>query len=265
LEKALQIGSLSSLKIENMKLQHTAMISFADVGKKAPEPQAEEPAELKEVGFVAVSMGSGIKELFHSLGVDEVIEGGQTMTPSTEDILQAVERVRAKNVIVLPNNKNVIWAAQQAIELVTDKAVHVIPSKTVPQGLSAVISYMEDAELSENIAHMTEAMSNVRTGLVTYAVRATNHNGSEINEGDILCMQEDDIVHVAGDLQEGAKALADIIMQDGGEVFSVFYGQDVTHEMAEDIQDYVCNKYPACELEVYDGSQPLYYYILSAE
>jgi DAK2 domain fusion protein YloV len=261
LEKALKIGTLSNLKIENMKEQHSSMINFVEESAVI----VEKPKELKEMGFVAVSMGDGICELFKSLGADIVIEGGQTMNPSTEDILAAVESVPAKNVFVLPNNKNIILAAKQAQELCTDKVIHVVPTKSIPQGINAIINFLALNTIEENMINMTTSMEKIKTGQVTYAVRDTVFNDKEIKEGNLLYILEGKIVHVSENLQLGAKELLSMMIETGNEFVSIYYGADMTEQSANELSDFILEKYPDCEVELQNGEQPLYYYIFSVE
>lgn len=264
LEKCLKMGTLSNLKIENMKEQHSSLINFVEE-KETVENKIDENTPQKDFGFVAVSMGEGLSETFKSLGTDIVIEGGQSMNPSTDDILLAVEKVNAKNVIILPNNKNIILAAKQASELCKDKKVIVLPSKSIPQGINALIHFLPQCELEENIESMTDGIKSVKTGQVTYAVRNTVVNDKEIKEGNILCMLEGDIEHVSEDLQEGAKLLIASMLETGSEFITIYYGKDASLEQANELYDFISEKYADCEVEVHKGDQPLYYYLFSAE
>ena len=261
LEKALTIGSLSGLKIENMREQHTNIIDFG--GNKKAEVKNNEPA--KELGFISVSVGSGLSDIFKNLGVDEIIEGGQTMNPSTEDILNAVEKINAKNIIVLPNNKNIILAAEQAAKLSKDKKIHVVPSKTIPEGITAMINYNIGEGVEENVSNMTDSLSYVKTAMVTYAVRETSIDDKKIEEGDILGMLGGNISVVSKDIMEGTKELIDNAIDEDSEMISIYYGSDVKEEDADELAQYIEEKYPDCEVEVQMGNQPLYYYIISVE
>jgi len=263
LEKAVAIGSLSSIKIENMKEQHTNNLDF--LGTAQEEPQNNFTEEEKEIGFVVTSVGDGLKELFKGLGADVVIEGGQTMNPSTEDILNAIAKVNAKNVVVLPNNKNIILAANQAKELCEDKNIFVIPSKTIPQGISAMINFIPTESVDAVVDAMNNAILNIKTGQITYAVRDTVVDSMKISVGDILCMAEGDIKNVAKDVQDGTKKLIDSMLDDNSEFVSIYYGEDVTEEMSNEIVSYIEENYPECEVEFYNGKQPLYYYYISVE
>ena len=255
LEKALTIGELSGLKIDNMRQQHTNRIDFSDtkpVGKQ------------KEIGYVAVSPGDGLTEIFQNLGVDEIIQGGQTMNPSTEDILNAIEKVNAKTVFVLPNNKNIILAGEQASKLTKQKNVIVIPSKTIPQGISAMLNIM--AEDSEGIQQdMLESIKNVASASVTYAVRETTFDGKSIKQGDIIGMQEDNITVISESAEKGAKDLLHKVVTEDAEMISIYYGADVTLQEAEEIKQYAEDKFSSCDVELHRGGQPLYYYIISVE
>lgn len=261
LEKALTIGSLSGLKIENMREQHTNIIDFG--GNKKAEVKNNEPA--KELGFISVSVGSGLSDIFKNLGVDEIIEGGQTMNPSTEDILNTVEKINAKNIIVLPNNKNIILAAEQAAKLSKDKKIHVVPSKTIPEGITAMINYNIGEGVEENVSNMTDSLSYVKTAMVTYAVRETSIDDKKIEEGYILGMLGGNISVVSKDIMEGTKELIDNAIDEDSEMISIYYGSDVKEEDADELAQYIEEKYPDCEVEVQMGNQPLYYYIISVE
>lgn len=261
IEKALTIGALNGLKIDNMRIQHTNKIDFA-VTKQEPVIEA---AEKKGTGFISISMGSGLSEIFKNLGVDEIIEGGQTMNPSTEDILNAIEKVNAENIIVLPNNKNIILAAEQAAKLSADKNIFVLPSTSVPEGIAAMINYDATADIDSCFEIMKESIELVKTCSVTYAVRDTSFGEIKIAEGDILGMLGGQIQVVAKDVAQGTKELVAKAISDDSEVISVFYGTDVDKEDAEKMVDYLRETYPQCEVELHFGNQPLYYYIISVE
>ena len=268
IEKALTIGSLTGLKIDNMREQHTNAISFtgeaSPVPAAAPEgPVAEQPR--KDVGFVSISAGAGLTAIFKNLGVDEVIEGGQTMNPSTEDILNAVDKINADHIFVLPNNKNIILAAEQAAALSEDKKLHVIPSRSVPEGISAMFCFEADADPDEMEAAMKDAIRLVDTATVTYAVRDTSIGDKEIKAGNILGMLNDQIEVVAEDVMEGTKELIKASIKDESEVVGIYYGADATEESAEELAAFIEENYPDCEVEVQSGGQPLYYYIISVE
>ena len=268
IEKALTIGSLTGLKIDNMREQHTNAISFA--GEAAPAPAAAPAAPVaeqprKDVGFVSISAGAGLTAIFKNLGVDEVIEGGQSMNPSTEDILNAVDKINADHIFVLPNNKNIILAAEQAAALSEDKKLHVIPSRSVPEGISAMFCFEADADPDEMEAAMKDAIRLVDTATVTYAVRDTSIGDKEIKAGNILGMLNDQIEVVAEDVMEGTKELIKASIKDESEVVGIYYGADATEESAEELAAFIEENYPDCEVEVQSGGQPLYYYIISVE
>ena len=260
IEKALTVGPLSDLKIDNMRLQHDSKIDF-----NVEKEDNKKFDEKKEVGFIAISMGSGLSEIFTNLGVDKIIEGGQTMNPSTEDILNAIEAVNADSIVVLPNNKNIILAAEQAAKLAKDKKVYVLPSTTVPEGVAAMIGYDANGGIEESFDAMVESLGFVKTCAVTYAVRDTVLGDADIKEGDILGMIGSKIEVVAKDVEEGTKELISKAIDDDSEVISIFYGADVPRESAENMLSYVEEEFPGCEVELHLGNQPLYYYIISVE
>ena len=263
IEKALTIGSLSGLKIDNMREQHTNKINFSAEAPKAEAPKAEQPK--KDVGFVSISAGEGLTKIFKNLGVDEVIEGGQTMNPSTEDILNAVDKINAEHIFILPNNKNIILAAEQAAKLSEEKKLHVIPSRSVPEGISAMFCYEHDADPDEMEAAMKDAIQQVDTATVTYAVRDTSIGDKQIKEGNILGMLNDEIEVVAEDVMEGTKELLRNAITEESEVVSIYYGVDTAEEDAKELSAFIEEEFPDCEVEVQDGGQPLYYYIISIE
>ena len=268
IEKALTIGSLTGLKIDNMREQHTNKISFTEASAAPSVPVAEVPVAeqpKKDVGFVSISAGEGLTAIFKNLGVDEVIEGGQTMNPSTEDILNAVDKINADHIFVLPNNKNIILAAEQAAALSENKKLHVIPSRSVPEGISAMFCFEADADPDEMEAAMKDAIKLVDTATVTYAVRDTSIGDKEIREGNILGMLNDQIEVVAEDVMEGTKELIKASIKDESEVVGIYYGADATEESAEELAAFIEENYPDCEVEVQSGGQPLYYYIISVE
>lgn len=271
LEKALSIGSLSGLKIENMREQHTNHIDFntntSSPVQAAENKQIDKKPELpkKDIGFVSISAGAGLSDIFRNLGVDMIIEGGQTMNPSTEDILNAVDQINAENIIVLPNNKNIILAAEQAVDLCEDKKLFVVPTRSVPEGISAMFCNAEGLGAEEMTEAMKEAIQAVSTVSVTYAVRDTNFGDKEIAEGDILGLLNDEIVVVAKDVAEGTKEVLKQTITDENEMVSIYYGTDVTAEDAQEIADFIMESYPDCEVEIQSGAQPLYYYIISVE
>lgn len=263
LERAIKIGDLENIKIENMRIQHTNRISFSE----KTEDENIEVLEKKEIGFVVVSSGDGLSNIFKELGADKIIEGGQTMNPSTDDIISAIEQVNADNIIVLPNNKNIILAAQQASELIKDKNVEVLITKTIPQGMSAIINFMPGNSFEENINAMKESIEAVCTGQITYAVRNTVIDNKKINEGDFLCMIEDEIILVEKNLKNGIEKLIDkmIDKNENSTFITLYYGKDVTKEDAERIKENVIKKYPDFDVELQRGNQPVYYYIVSIE
>lgn len=261
IEKALTIGALNGLKIDNMRIQHTNKIDFTATKKEA----VIEAAEKKGTGFISISMGSGLSEIFKNLGVDEIIEGGQTMNPSTEDILNAIDKVNAENIIVLPNNKNIILAAEQAAKLTSHKNIFVLPSTTVPEGIAAMINYDATADVDTCFEIMKESIGLVKTCSVTYAVRDTSFGEIKIAQGDILGMLGGQIQVVAKHIADGTKELVAKAIGDDSEVISVYYGADVNKEDAEKMVDYLKEAYPHCEVELHLGNQPLYYYIISVE
>ena len=264
LEKALTLGELSGLKIDNMRQQHTNRIDFTNSQKQHTEQTEQKTKEMKEIGFVAISSGNGLAEIFQNLGADEVIQGGQTMNPSTEDILNAIEKVNAKTVFVLPNNKNIILAGEQAAKLTENKKVLVIPSKTIPQGITAMLNITE--KQPEQIKQdMMESMKNVVSANVTYAVRETVFDGKNIKQGDIIGMQEDTISVISENPEECAQELLNKIVTEYAEVISIYYGADVTQQQAEKVKMYAENHFPDCDVELQRGGQPLYYYIIAAE
>lgn len=260
IEKALTIGALNGLKIDNMRIQHTNNIDFTATKKEA----VIEAAEKKGTGFISISMGSGLSEIFKNLGVDEIIEGGQTMNPSTEDILNAIDKVNAENIIVMPNNKNIILAAQQAAKL-SQKNIFVLPSTTVPEGIAAMINYDATEDIDTCFEIMKESIALVKTCSVTYAVRDTSFGEIKIAQGDILGMLGGEIQVVAKDIAEGTKELVAKAVSDDSEVISVYYGADIDKENAEKMVDFLKEAYPHCEVELHLGNQPLYYYIISVE
>ena len=261
LEQAVKIGEMESIKIDNMKIQHNEGVEASE----APAPAPEKPAEpAKKYGMVAVAAGEGMEQIFLEIGVDKMVEGGQSMNPSTEDILKAVEAVNAENVFVFPNNKNIILAAEQ-VEYLTEKNVIVIPTKTVPQGVSAVLAFDESSEPEEIKDMMMEAVSMVKTGSVTFAARDSEIDGMTIHENDIMGMEEGKITHLGSDPSDVVmELLADMADEDSA-MISVFYGSDVTEEQAAELEAEINEKYPKLDCMVHNGGQPLYYYIISIE
>ena len=269
IQRALKYGQLSNLKIDNMRLEHQEKL-FKMSEKE--EAQATEPVNVaapaepaKPVGFLAVSVGDGVNEIFKSLGVDYIIEGGQTMNPSTADILDAVDKVNAETIFILPNNKNIILAANQAAELTTDKNLLVIPTKTIPQGITAVINYVPELSTEENEATMMEEIGNVKTGQVTYAVRDTMIDDKEIKQGDYMGIGDKGILSVGQDMCQVTEDMVAAMVDEESELISVYYGSDVAEEDAQKLSDALAEKYPDCDVDIQYGGQPVYYYIISTE
>ncbi len=264
IQKALKYGALSNMKIDNMRLEHEEKLFRMNAD--AQEEETPEPAgEHKDAGFIAVSVGEGIDEIFKGLGVDHIIAGGQTMNPSTEDVVKAIESVNADTVYVLPNNKNIILAANQAKYLVEGKNVVVIPTKTIPQGITAVINYVPDMGPEENEAAMSEEISRVKTGEVTYAVRDTTIDGKEIRQGDYMGIGDEGILSVGADIADVAFQMTAAMMEEDMELISIYYGEQIGEEEAEALKGRIEEKYPSCDIELQYGGQPIYYYIISAE
>ena len=262
LQKALQYGELIDVAILNRKLADEGALSAKNT-EEIKKPAAEGPR--KPVGFVAVSAGSGIGEIFKGLGIDCLIEGGQTMNPSTEDMLNAVKTVNADTVFIFPNNKNIILAANQARDLTKDKKIIVIPTKTVPQCISAMIAYMPDASAGDNEASMNEAAGMVKSGSLTYAVRDTSIDGVEIHEHDFMGIGDSGILSNGADIQEVMIAMLDKMCDDTSELISIYYGADVSEEDAEAMKNAVAAHFPSTDIEMTVGAQPVYYYIVSVE
>ncbi len=269
IERALTLGSLSRLKIDNMREEHEEKLikdasriaerqAQEKAGKKADEPR-------KEMGFISVSIGEGIGEIFKGLGVDYLIEGGQTMNPSTEDMLNAIEQVNADHIFIFPNNKNIILAANQAQALCKDKDIIVIPTKTVPQGITAMISYLPDMSAQENQERMLEEIGTVKTGQVTYAVRDTHIEDKVIKEGDIMGIGDHAILSVGRDLAETTMEMFGELVDGDSELISIYFGEDVREEDAQALGSRLEEKYPGCDIEVHFGGQPIYYYVVSVE
>ncbi len=264
IQKALKYGALSNMKIDNMRLEHQEKL-FKMSEKQKEEPAEEGPGPKKDVGFIAVSAGDGIQEIFKGLGVDYVIEGGQTMNPSTTDVLDAVENVNADTVYILPNNKNIILAAEQAAHMSEDKKIVVIPTKTVPQGITAVINFVPELSVEENTDTMIEEIKSVSTGQVTYAVRDTVIDNKEIKQGDYMGIGDSGILSNGTDLLDVTFRMIEDMMEDDKELISIYYGSEVTEETAEELREKVEARYPKCDIELQYGGQPIYYYIISAE
>ncbi len=264
LQKGLELGELVNIKIDNMREQHTSNV-IAETGSDQKAELASKPVELKDVGFIAVSIGDGLNEIFMGLGADYIIQGGQTMNPSTEDVLNAISQVQAENIFILPNNKNIILAANQARSLCEDKNIIVIPSKTIPQGISAMISFEHEKGINENTKNMEDAMSYVSTGQLTFAVRDTNVDNKDIKEGDILGIGNDKILAVEKDLDIAAKELIKQLIDEESELVTIYYGQEVAEYTADELGEFIGEHFEECDVEVHYGGQPLYYYILSVE
>ena len=276
IQKALKYGALSNMKIDNMRLEHQEKLfkmaekeegkaDGQESGKSVQTAEAAADAPPKDFGFIAVSVGEGINEIFRSLGVDYIIEGGQTMNPSTADILDAVDKVNAKTIFILPNNKNIILAANQAAELTTEKDLFVIPTKTIPQGITAVINFVPELSVDENEGNMISEIGNVSTGQVTYAVRDTIIDDKEIKKGDFMGIGDDGILAVGTDISQVAGNTVAEMVTEESELISIYYGSDVKGEEAEAFRNQMAQRYPDCDIELQYGGQPIYYYIVSAE
>ena len=268
ISRALTYGSLTRMKIDNMREEHQEKL-IKDAAKIAEQQKSEEERKKqvppKPVGFISVSIGDGVGKIFRDLGVDYLIEGGQTMNPSTEDMLKAIDEVNAENIFILPNNKNIILAANQAKALTEDKNVIVIPTKTVPQGITAIVNYIADMSVEENMEVMMEEIGNVKTGQITYAVRDTHIDDKEIHQGDIMGIGDSGILAVGKDILEVAAATVDEMADEDAELITVYYGEDTTEEDAQKLGDLLMEKYPSSDVEVYSGGQPIYYYVVSVE
>lgn len=277
LQKALTFGSLSKIKIDNMREEHQEKL-IKDSQKLAAQQKAEEEAyeaaqadektnnmPAKEKGFVSVSIGEGMNEVFRGLGVDYLIEGGQTMNPSTEDMLNAIEHVNAKTVFILPNNKNIIMAANQAVDLVEDKQIIVIPTKTIPQGITALVNYIPDHSAEENKEQMMAEIENVKTGQVTYAVRDTEIDGKTIKQNDFMGIGDKSILSVGTDLRATTLEMVDAMVDEDSAIVSIYFGSDSDEDSANELAAAIEEKYPDVEVEVNDGGQPIYYYVISVE
>lgn len=272
IQKALTYGQLSKMKIDNMREEHQEKL-IRDAEKLAEEQAKEEAAyeekktaePRKAMGFITVSIGAGMNEIFKELGADYIIEGGQTMNPSTEDMLNAIDQVNADTIFILPNNKNIILAANQAKSLVEDKEIIVIPAKTVPQGITAIINFMPDADAKTNEEAMLEEIKNVKTGQMTYAVRDTHIDDKEIHEGDIMGIGDSGILAVGKDLEETTKELIANLVDEDSELISIYYGEEVSEEEAEKFAGEIEELYPDVDVDIQFGGQPIYYYVLAVE
>lgn len=272
LSQAIKLGELSKIKIDNMREQHRHVLDMEDKAysqEKAAASEAEETVskadgELKKYAFISVAMGEGIKNIFEDLGVDFVIEGGQTMNPSTQDIIECINKINAENIFVLPNNKNIIMAANQAAEL-SDKNVKVIATKTIPQGVTAVTMFNPDSDLEHNIESMEEAINSVSSGSITYAVRDTEIDNKDIKEGNILGLIEGEIQEVGEDMFDVCENIISNMVNEDSELITVFYGKDCEEEKVEKFISSLEEKYPNLDIQSYNGQQPLYYFIVSVE
>ena len=273
-EKGLTYGSLSRMKIDNMREEHhERLIQNASNVAQTPETPAEAKKEeapasnepRKPYGFIAVSIGKGLGEIFKGIGADYLIEGGQTMNPSTEDMLNAIDKVSADNIFILPNNKNIILAAQQASSLVEDKNIIVIPSKTVPQGITALVNFMPDLSVTENVDNMEREMGSVKTAQITYAVRTTNIDGMDIEQGDIMGLGDHGMLAVGKSVEGTAMAALKAMIDENSELVTIYYGSDIGGEDAERMADQARAEFPEAEIELQYGGQPIYYYLISVE
>lgn len=269
-EKALEYGQLTKMKVDNMREEHNQKVieksemqqAMAQEAKKKEEKKQE---PLKDYGFITIAPGKGLSEIFKGLGIDEVIEGGQTMNPSTEDILEAADKINAKVIYVLPNNGNIILAAQQAASIIEGKKLIVIPSKTVPQGITAMINFEMTRNEQENTEAMTSSMATVKTGQVTYAVRDTSIDGKEIHKDDILGLTDNGLAAVGKDINTTVLDMLATMIDEDSELVSVYFGEDITEEQASEVVDAIEEKFPDVDVELQEGSQPVYYYIVSVE
>nr|WP_206762667.1 DAK2 domain-containing protein [Mobilitalea sibirica] len=272
IQKALTYGSLTRMKIDNMREEHNERVIKEAEKAMAPKPEAsKENAKIavekprKKAGFIAVSIGEGLGEIFTGLGVDYLIEGGQTMNPSTEDMLNAISEVNADSIFILPNNSNIILAAEQAKQLTEDKNIIVIPSKTIPQGITAVINFVYDKSPEENAERMIQEMLRVKSGQITYAVRDTSIDGKEIKQGNIMGIGDKTILSVGQDIKETTLELIQCLTDEDSELISLYYGEEISEEDATELADELMELYPDMDVEVHYGGQPIYYYVLSVE
>ena len=269
-EKGLTYGSLSRMKVDNMREEHEERViqdseRLAKEQAAQPNPAEEETSERKPYGFITVSCGDGLSEIFKGIGADYLIEGGQTMNPSTEDMLNAIKKVNADHIFILPNNKNIIMAANQARDLTEDKEIIVIPSKTVPQGITALVNFIPDLTPEENLENMTAEMERVQTAQITYAVRNTSIDGMEIHEGDIMAIGDHGMLAVDTSVLGAAKAALEAMLNEDSELVTIYYGSDVTEADAEAFRKQAEEEFPDKEIELQYGGQPIYYYMISAE
>lgn len=264
IQRALTYGQLSRMKIDNMREEHEEKL-IRDAEKIAKQEKAKEKAEQKEFGFISVSIGEGLNDIFRELGVDYIIEGGQTMNPSTDDMLTAIDEVNAKHVFIFPNNKNITLAANQAKSLVKDKEVIVIPTKTVPQGITAIINFVPDLSAEENEEMMLEEIKRVKTGQVTYAVRDTSIDGKEIHMNDIMGIGDSGILSVGTEIEATTLDMLAQLIDEDSELISIYYGADVTEEDAAALTEKIEALYPDVDIDTHSGGQPIYYYVLAVE
>ena len=264
IQKALTFGQLSRMKIDNMREEHEEKL-IREAEKAAQEQKEKQKAEQKEFGFIAVSIGEGLNEIFKELGVDYIIEGGQTMNPSTDDMLNAIDEVNAKNVFIFPNNKNITLAANQAKSLVEEKNVIVIPTKTVPQGITAIINFMPESSVEENEEVMMDAIQCVKTGQVTYAVRDTSLDGKEIHKDDIMGIGDAGIISVGAEIEATTLEMLAELVDEDSELISIYYGEDITEDDASALTEKVEELYPDVDVDTHFGGQPIYYYVMAVE
>ena len=266
IQKALTYGSLTRMKIDNMREEHEEKL-IKDASKLAKEMKENEAkmAPKKDIGFISVSIGEGMNEIFNSLGTDYIISGGQTMNPSTEDMLNAIDKVNADNIFILPNNKNIIMAAKQAAELVEDKNIIVIPTKNVPQGISALINFIPERSAKENEEMILEEIGYIKTGQVTYAVRDTEIDNVTIKQGDYMGVGDDSILSVGNSIDETTKEMISKLVDDDAGLISVYYGEEIDEETANSLKDSLEELYSDCDIELHYGGQPIYYYVVSVE
>ena len=271
-EKALTYGSLSRMKVDNMREEHeerlikdASRIAAEQKGKEEEGGQKKTAEPRKPSGFIAVSVGEGLTEIFKGIGADYLIEGGQTMNPSTEDILTAIDQVNADEIFIFPNNKNIILAAQQAAGLAEGKKVTVVPSKTVPQGITALINFMPDLSTEDNLENMTAEMGKVKTGQVTYAVRKTNIDGMDIEEGDIMAIGDQGMLAVEKSVNAAALKALEAMIDGESELATIYYGAEVDEVSAQKLFEQAQEKFAGVEIELQNGGQPVYYYMISVE
>ena len=272
IQKALTYGQLTSMKIDNMREEHQERViknaereAIKQAEEDRKEREQEDKSKWKEYGFISVSAGAGIGEIFKGLGVDYLIEGGQTMNPSTEDMLNAIRRVPARNIFILPNNSNIIMAAKQAKQLTKDKEIFVIPTKTIPQGITAIINFVPDSSMEENAENMTESIKSVKTGQITYAVRDTMIDNIEIHKDDIIGLGDKGMLADGTDINDVAFETVCKMMSEDSELISIYYGQEIDEARAKELCDRLSEEFPSVDVEVNAGNQPVYYYFLSVE